>query len=362
MRIARAILTLVLLPVVLSGAVAGQARSTAPKGGTDRIVFLSMFESASDVEDSRTPCQRVRDYFDRSHKTQDLPGEKPALCDKVVDVIAGKAGPSDDEPNSRLRAAKIVTDSRRRIVLTEPGTRSVHILDFASRKYTRIDGRGNDRMHFPYGVAVDADDNVYVTDQRRGTIAVFNAEGKFKRFIGDFDGEHAFEQPNCVAIDRATGRLYLTDTSRQFLLIYDRKGNKIASVGKRGGGTGPAEFRLPTELALHAQEVFVLDKRNRRIQVLDLEGRYKREIRTDALGSEAPKGMAIDTQGRIYILLDVGLIEVFSPTGERLFRFGHYGAGAGEFKESSGIYIDSADRLYVSDTGNRRVQIFQIKR
>lgn len=359
-HIRRSVLIAVALPLIFAAAALGQNISRAGTHVADGIDFISMFQKASDAAGDRTPCERFRDFFDHSGRAHDVTGERPAVCDQVVDVIAGKAGPASEGTDPLLRAAKIVTDSRGRILITEPRTRSVHLLDFAHRKYNRIDGGSNDRIVFPYAVAVDADDNVYVTDVKEGRIAVFKSDGKFKKFIGDFKGERAFEQPNAIAIDRASGRIYVADTSRQFVLILDHDGNRLASIGKRGGGTGRAEFRLPTDLALHGQELFVLDKRNTRIQVLDLAGNYKREIRTDGVGAQAPQGMAIDGQGRIFILLDSGIIEVLSSSGERLFRFGGYGGGAGEFRDSKGIYIDAADRLYISDTGNERVQIFQI--
>jgi DNA-binding beta-propeller fold protein YncE len=347
----------VLLFLALIATASGQSRSENKSNG---ITFLGTFSSPSDVKDTRTHCQRLRDFFDSSAKAQDIVGERPAVCDKVVNVVAGRGDAFLQELNTNVRAANITTDSHRRIVVTEPSTRSVHIFDFLNRKYSRIDGAIDDRLHFPYSVAVDANDNIYVTDLRRGTIAVFNSDGKFEKDIGDYKGEQAFEQPNSIAIDSDSGRIYVADSKRHFVLILDRDGKKIASIGRRGGGSGPAQFRLPTDLALHADELFVLDKKNQRIQVFGLDGEFKREIKTETLGPDAPRGMAIDSHGRIYVLLNVGMIQVLNTLGEPLFQFGNYGIAAGEFKDAAGITIDPADHLYVSDTGNQRVQFFQI--
>jgi DNA-binding beta-propeller fold protein YncE len=319
-----------------------------------------MFQSDSDVDILRTPCQHVRDLFDHSGEAHDFSGERAAVCDHVLDVIAGKAKTVPADAAVPIVAARVATDSHRRIVVTEPSTRTVHILDFANKKYKRIDGAKDNRMLFPYGVALDADDNIYITDLKLGMIVVYSADGKFKKYIGNFKGEGAFDRPTSIAIDQASGRIYLTDTPRHLLFIMDRDGKILAHIGKRGGGSSPSEFRLPTEIALHGKELFVLDSLNERIQVFDLEGHYEREFKPSGLNPRSAKGMAIDAQGLIYFLCDTDIVEVFNPAGERLFRFGSYGAAQGQFMRTQGIYIDFGDRVYVTDTGNRRVQIFQI--
>jgi DNA-binding beta-propeller fold protein YncE len=348
-----------LLPLIFCAPEFGQTNgaATTPE---KMIEFVSQFRSDADVDAARTPCQRVRDHFDRTGEAHDATGERAAVCDRVLDVIAGKAEPVPDVDKLPIRAAKLVTDSQGRMIVTEPATRSVHIFDFANRKFIRIDGAKGDRMLLPSAVAVDADDNLYVTDSKRGMIDVFNPAGKFKKYIGNFKGEGAFQLPTSIAIDRASGRIYLTDTPRHLVLILDRNGKELTRVGKRGGGTGPAEFLLPTELALHGQELFVLDKQNKRIQVFDLDGHFKREFKPAILDNDSTTGMAVDARGSIYLMQEIGLIEVVDSKGERLLSFGHYGTEPGEFINSQGISINSAGRLWVADTGNLRVQIFQI--
>lgn len=48
----------------------------------------------------------------------------------------------------------------------------------------------------------------------------------------------------------------------------------------------------------------------------------------------------------------------YTIDGEFLGSFGKFGVGQGEFKNPYGIAIDSQERLWVVDTGNRRVQVF----
>lgn len=358
--ISRFVVGFVVLSAIVGTIAFAQTVDASSAFNAKTVEFIGSFQSDSDVDASRTPCQRLRDRFDRSGEAHDVAGERPAVCDKILDIIAGKAGPVTPDAKLPIRPVGIATDSRHRIVVTDPSTRSVHVLDFANRKYMRIDGTKNDRMLSPDAVAVDADGDLYVTDTKRGMIEVFNAAGKFKKLIGNFKGEGIFQQPNSIAIDRQSGRIYVADTPRHLVLILNHDGKEIGRIGRRGGGSAPAEFKLPTYLALRGQELFVVDKQNGRIQIFSLEGHYKREIRSGNIAVASASGLAVDAEGLIYLLQDIGLVQVINPKGELLFSFGHYGVGVGEFKDPLGISIDSANRFYVADTGNLRVQVFQI--
>ena len=319
--------------------------------------FLTSFSADADVNGSRTGCQQVRDVFQPSAVGSDITGERPTACDQVLDIVAGKADAGDSA--RPIAAAKIAVDSNLRVLITEPMTHMVHILNFATRKYSQIDGAKDGRLSYPYSIAVDANNNIYVTDLKLGKIAVYNASGKFLRYMGSFKSENLFEDPQSIAIDRATGRIYVTDTTRHFVVILDRGGKIIAQIGKRGGGSGPAEFKQPTEIAVYENEVFVLDRRNFRIQVLDLDGKFRRQFRFRDAGGSDTDGMTIDSQGRLFITF-LSWIEAYSLEGQFLFRFGKGGDQPGEFQAPNGISTDAKDRLYVVDAGNRRIQVFQV--
>jgi hypothetical protein len=53
------------------------------------------------------------------------------------------------------------------------------------------------------------------------------------------------------------------------------------------------------------------------------------------------------------------VVQVFDRQGQLLYDFGQRGARLGEFQLPAGIFIDQRDRIYVVDSHNRRVQIFQ---
>jgi len=67
-------------------------------------------------------------------------------------------------------------------------------------------------------------------------------------------------------------------------------------------------------------------------------------------------GIAIDSQGYIYIVDGVS-VQKYSPKGTLIYKLGEWGRGPGEFNGPHGIAVDSANRIYVVDTWNRRIQI-----
>ncbi len=347
-----------ILPLVLVGLSLGQSRHAETKEGAP-VQFVNMFSADGDVNGFRTPCQHIRDILHPSLATTDITGERPTVCDQVMDLVAGKNDAEIARSMTPIAAAKLTVDSRQRVLITEPTTRTVHILDFANRKYAQIDGVKGDRMGAPFGIAVDADNSIYVTDLGRGRIAVFNADGKFMRYIGAYKGESLFENPRSIAIDRASGRIYVADSKRNYVIILDHGGKILASIGKRGGGSGPAEFKKPIEVAIYDNELFVLDQQNNRVQVLDLDGHFRRQFRLGGAGGMDADGMAFDSQGRLFIPA-LNWVEVFSREGQLLFRFGRGGAQPGEFQSPRGLCTDSRDRVYVVDSGNLRIQVFQV--
>src|SRR5690349_314090 len=70
-----------------------------------------------------------------------------------------------------------------------------------------------------------------------------------------------------------------------------------------------------------------------------------------------PFDLALDSKGNIWIS-DTGnnRIEEFSEKGEYLGQFGKLGSGKGEFKSPKGIVIDSLGNFWIVDSGNNRVQ------
>ena len=284
---------------------------------------------------------------------------KPGFWGKLLDVVAG-----EPDYHEMVRPYSIAVDSRGRAIVTDPGARGVHIFDFAQRKYKFIErkDKSKDPMPMPQCVALDAQDNIYVTDSEAGKVFVFDADGKFRRAIGSLKGgEGFFKRPTGIAVDSAAQRIYVTDTLRDQIFVLDLQGEVLQPIGKHGDGDG--EFNFPTELRLLDQSLIVVDAMNFRVQLLRRDGTFQKAIGAigDSTGSMfRPKGVGIDSEGHLYIADGMlGMVQVFDRDGQLLYYFGGRGTGAGQFQLPAGVFIDKEDRVFIVDSYNRRVQVYR---
>lgn len=283
---------------------------------------------------------------------------KRGFWTRLLDVVAG-----EPEFHVLIRPYGVVTDSRGRVIVTDPGAAGIHIFDFTQQKYkfiSRLD-KGKDAMVAPQCVAVDAQDNIYVTDSESGKIFVFDASGKYQRAIGSLKGgEGYFKRPTGIAVDSAAQRIYVTDTLRNQIFMLDMQGSVLQKIGKNGNGDG--EFNYPTELRLDGQDLIVVDAMNFRIEVVDRSGVFRYTIGRIGDSPAAmfrPKGVAVDSEGDLYVVDGLwGMVQVFNRQGDLLYYFGNHGTSAGQFQLPTGLFIDQNDRIYVVDSFNHRIQVF----
>lgn len=299
--------------------------------------------------------------FVRTFATDRDVSPKRGFFKRVIDVVAGAP-----DRHQTIRPYGIAIDSHGRAIVTDPGAMGIHIFDFAEHKYkfvTRAD-KDENSLKSPQCVAVDAQDNFYVTDSETGRIFVFEAGGKFKRIIGNLKGgEGYFKRPTGIAVDSLAQRIYVTDTLRNKIYVLDMNGGVMQMIGKTGTGNG--EFNFPTEIVLHGHDLAVVDAMNFRVEVFDRGGNFKYTV--GGIGDEAdlgsffrPKGIGFDSEGHLYVVDGAwDRVQVFNEQGELLYYFGTKGEEPGAFNLPSGIFIDHNNGVYIVDSYNSRIEVFQ---
>jgi sugar lactone lactonase YvrE len=172
----------------------------------------------------------------------------------------------------------------------------------------------------------------------------------------------SLQVPYGVAVD-AQRNLYVAVNDR--IDKVSAQGKLLATWGNRGNY--PGEFVNPYGVALDSQgNIYVADEGNCRIQKLSPSGEALAAFGvggpSNRCGSRpgtvsTPYGVALDSQGNMYVA-DTGnnRIQKFAPGGAPLAQWGQKGTGRGQFNLPEEIAVDSQGNIYVSDTGNNRLQ------
>jgi DNA-binding beta-propeller fold protein YncE len=180
------------------------------------------------------------------------------------------------------------------------------------------------------GVAVDAEDNVYVAVRAPMTpIVVFDREGNFIRDIGTGMG---VQNAHGIHVDREQN-VYLVDGNRHVVHKFAQDGRLLLTLGN-------------------------LDKPS--LDSGAINGDYK-TIKQAGSPFYSPAKVSTNKEGDIYVSDGYGncCIHRFSPEGELILSWGAPGDEPGAFRIPHGIGVDwETGDVYVADRENLRMQVF----
>jgi DNA-binding beta-propeller fold protein YncE len=278
-------------------------------------------------------------------------GQSESLLTRAGHWLTGETG-----ENLALRKPfGLALDEEGNLCVTDTGAKTVCLIDLKNKKWLRYRSAGKTPFEMPVAVA-KRNGMVYVADSSLGKILAFRVDGK-----ASFAITNALSHPTGLAI--SGDRLAVVDSQAHAVFIFDLTGKFLFSFGQRG--TGDGEFNYPTHVSADGQgRWLVTDSLNCRVQVFSADGKFLSQFggNSDTPGHFArPKGLAADSAGRIYVadtLFDN--FQIFDPQGRLLLAVGSGGGGAaGSFDLPAGVAISADNKIYVADSLNRRIQIFQ---
>lgn len=263
-----------------------------------------------------------------------------------------------DEPLVLQRPSAVAGDDEGRLYVSDASRRAVLVFDEKAGELLLWEQADAARRFLaPSGVAV-APQRVYVADADLGAVFVLDRQGAPQRVIG----AGLLKRPTGLARDARQGRLYVADTYAHDIKVFDDGGALLQVIGRRGEGDG--EFNFPTHLAFAADELYVTDTLNNRIQVFGADGQVlQRKFGSRGLyvgNLVRPKGVGVDGEGNVYVVESYhDSLLVFSPRGELLLPIGGTGTATGRFYLPAGVWVDGRNRVHVADMFNGRVVLFQ---
>ncbi|BFU96197.1 MAG: putative NHL repeat protein [Nitrospira sp.] len=239
-------------------------------------------------------------------------------------------------------------------------------------------GAANANFHNPTGIACDGKGDVWAVDTNNHRVQKFDGKlgGYIMKFGSRGNGEGQFNSPWGIAVDRVRGYVYVVDSANFRVQKFDLAGEFVMSWGSFGNGDG--QFYFPRGVAVDQSDgsVYVVDMGNHRVQKFDTStnvlpqlltrwggssepGHASSQLAQEAGQLRSPWGVAVDGTGDVYVT-DTGnhRVEKFDKEGNFITQWGGYGNGDGQFNFPYGIAVDAKGSVFVVDSGNTRVQQF----
>jgi len=129
-----------------------------------------------------------------------------------------------------------------------------------------------------------------------------------------------------------------------------------------GFGYGEGSLRDPLGISVDRREnVYVADSQNDRVAIYDLFGNFLKSVGGRIL--RMPSGVTVGEDGLIYVAnTEKHSIAIFDSEGNLVLEYGTWGTGIGNFSKPTDLKLGRDNKLFVVDSGNNRVCVFEILR
>lgn len=224
-----------------------------------------------------------------------------------------------------------------------------------------VDSKPRWQLVFPNGVAVDRKGLVYIADSKVRAIFIVNVDtGEYKMIKNGSDAN--FKWLTGLAVDD-TDRLFVSDSSLKHVLVFDPNHKVEGMISE--GLYDPGGIAIDNENRL----LYVTDAEQDLVMVYDADPPYKLLRRLGKPGAKhtstaegefaKPTNVAVDKDGNVYVA-DTwnNRIQIFDADGEFIRAWGKNGDGPGYFARPKGIAIDGDGHVWVADAVQDRVQVF----
>lgn len=233
------------------------------------------------------------------------------------------------------------------------------------------------RFAVQQGLSIDAQDRVYVADTYNNRIQVFETYPTWK-YVDSFGTYGVYNpynvtsfqpgimnHPRGVYVDKVTGRVAVTDSSNNRVMVYNSYAQGFSFYQSQNGYLG---MSLPTHAIIDNGRLIVLDSHSRILKynsILNNTNLFTEygTYRNAAGVFSNPQGVCADSNtGKVYVSDSFNhRIQVFSENGIFLSSMGGiggpygYGTALNYFLYPKQVAVDKYSTLYVADFGNGRI-------
>ncbi len=220
-------------------------------------------------------------------------------------------------------------------------------------------GTGVGQFNKPRSIAVGADDEVFAVDMT-GRVQRFTASGEYVSFWQMPETERG--RPKGMTCD-SLGRIVVVEPHYARVNHFTPDGELLLQWGQRGEEEGQLAF--PRSVVAHSGgDLFVTEfQRVERVQRFSLDG----QSFGGSFGSygfepgtfNRAEGIGIDAEDRLYVADSCNhRVQIFEDDGRLVRQYGRPGTGPGELSYPYDVRVDASGFQFVCEFGNSRIQVF----
>ncbi len=252
-------------------------------------------------------------------------------------------------------------------------------------------GMGDGQFVWPVAIALDSDENIYVSDENQNRITVMDKDGQFLNKWGESGSDEGQLKGPAGLVVGSDNNVLVVDSQNHRVQKFTKDGVYVSGWGAEG--SNPGQFNKPWGICTDGESnVYVADWKNDRVQKFSADGKYLLEFgeTSEGVGTlNRPTSVAVDSEGDVYVA-DWGnhQVKIYEPDG----RFVASLVGDAEtpspwvqdyinanpdvakarrrtnmevewrFNRPIAVKLDSDDRLYVAEAVRHRIQIYTKER
>ena len=256
------------------------------------------------------------------------------------------------------RPRGVAVNAKDEIAVSDYGNRKVHVFSSDGKclkSFTR-QGDKNGEFFLPAGIAFDKNGDIYVADYGSARIQIFSGEGKYKSsFGGKGRLDSHFSNFWGVSVDSG-GNVIVADAGNKFIKIFSPDG-ELKTIGGKGS------FSYPFHCIQCDGYLIVSDNSEHCVKVYDWDGKFQNQFGKWGDGDgefKSPTCLSVNKSGHLMVC-DSGnnRIQVFQLDGTFVGKFGSKGKNLGQFESPWATAVLSNGHIVVSDQNNDRMQIFK---
>ncbi len=262
------------------------------------------------------------------------------------DIVASFSGEPDPVGQETLPSPVMCTiDSSGVLYLTDEHANVVAKFDSVSGDavgHWGVAGENPGQLNAPSGIALDADENVWVVSTLNHRVEQFTRDGEHITGFGEYGSEPGqLSHPWGIAVDPITQTLLVADWRNDRIQRFSKAGELLQVIGR--SGDGPGEMNRPSGVAVDQQgDIYVTDRSNHRVLLFNPRGMFIESFRGAA---------TLNERGIRKLMTNLDMVRmrenVVNLDEEKLF------------KNPTSVKIGSDGLVFMVDSGRYRIQVYR---